>query len=385
MSRCVVGMVTCGSKVEARKLAQAVLEPKLAACVNIISGIESHYWWQGKLEQGTEWLLVIKTTESKSAAVGRAIKAAHSYDVPEIVFVKIARGDRRYLKWLRGAVTALAFVCVSVRGDMIDDTLKQLRSGNAEARAEAADRLAQTGGERVVKQFRAMIASPNAEARQMGVTGLLRVSRANEDVEMVRVRLAEDKESLVRWSAALALGQSGRVEAVPSLVKAAKSDASELVREMATESLELLAPARRAAELRERARRDPSDATANWNVAESYLEEGREDLAEPHLRNVIGHDEANRNGHTPDALLALGVVLGHRGRHAQAAYCCEELLKRWPEFARKDKALYCLGLSRLALGQKEKGRIALEQLVREFPDSSVVKLAKESLDKLGGK
>jgi len=204
-------------------------------------------------------------------------------------------------------------------------------------------------------------------------------------LELVRKRLAEDKDSQVRWSAALALGQCGRQEAVPSLEKAAKSDASEMVREVAAESLAQLAPARQAAELRERAQRNPSDATANWKVAEAYMEEGREDLAEPHLRNVIGYDESNRSGHTPDALLALGVVLGHRNRHAQAAYCCEKLLERWPGFARKDKALYCLGLSRLASGQKEKGTAALKQLVREFPESSVVKQAKAALEKAGTK
>jgi periplasmic divalent cation tolerance protein len=385
MSGCVVGLVTCGSKAEARKLAQAVLEPKLAACVNIVTGVESHYWWQGRLERGAEWLLLIKTTGAKSAAVERAIKAAHRYEVPEIIFVRIARGERRYLKWLRGAVAALALCCASVNADVFDDTLKQLRSGDDEARAEAAERLAQLGGERAVKQFRAMIASPGAEARQMGVSGLLRVSGAKEDLELVRARLAEDKASQVRWSAALALGQAGRAEAVPCLEKAAKSDVSELVREMAAESLAKLAPARRVAEWRECARREPSDATANWKAAESYLEEGREDLAEPHLRNVIGHDEANKSGCTPEALLALGVVLGHRGRHAQAVYCCEQLLERWPSFGRRDKVLYCLGLSRLALGRKEQGRAALEQLTREFPGSSVVKQARETLEKLGAK
>ena len=51
MSRCVVGMVTCSSKAEARKLAAAVLTPRLAACVNIVDDVESHYWWQGKLEK----------------------------------------------------------------------------------------------------------------------------------------------------------------------------------------------------------------------------------------------------------------------------------------------------------------------------------------------
>ncbi len=497
MSGHVVGMVTCGSKAEARSLAQVVLKSKLAACVNIVAGVESHYWWQGKLERGAECLLLIKTTKAKSAAVTRAIKAVHSYDVPEIIFVRIARGERRYLKWLRGAVATLALLCAatSSRGDAIDDAVKQLRSGNEETRVEAAERLAQLGGERAVKQFRAMIASPGAEARQMAVSGLLRVSETDEDLELVRGRL-QDGESLVRWSAALALGQSGRREAVPWLEMAAKSDASELVREVAVESLVKLrvqlfwwrslgavlkearkrkqfvlayffvpessncrqfesavlaapevsermlgfvcvrvdaathtaearlydvrgaptvllldgegvelaravgmvekerllarmAQARRGSEsfyeLQRRAQRAPSDVMANWKVAETCLDEGREDLAIPHLRNVICYDEANRSGWTADALLALGVVLGHQGRHAQAAYCYEQLLERWPAFARKDKVLYCLGLSRLALGQREKGRGGLEQLTREFPDSVVVKQAGQVLEKLGAK
>jgi len=388
MSRCVVGMVTCGSKAEARRLAQAVLRRKLAACVNIVSGVESHYWWQGRLERAGEWLLLIKTTEAQAAAATRALKAAHSYEVPEIIFVPIRRGESRYLKWLRGAVAALVLIGTSAAwGDAIDDAVAQLRSGDAVARAEAAERLAQLGGERVVNQFRSMLVSSNAEARQIAVVGLLRVSNAREDLESVAVRLREDKDSMVRWSAALALGQSGRTEALPWLESAAKSDESEWVRELAAESAARLAKTQAAAESvrqwQERAQRDPFDATANWKAAEAYLDEGREELAEPHLRNVIGYDEANRSGHTPDALLALGVILGHRGRHAQAAYCYEQLLERWPSFARKDKVLYCLGLSRLAVGQKPKGRAALEQLIREFPQSSVVPPAQEALKKLG--
>ncbi|MBM3859228.1 MAG: divalent cation tolerance protein CutA [Verrucomicrobia bacterium] len=498
MSRYLVGMVTCASRAEARALARAVLEPKLAACVNIVPVIESHYWWQGKLERSAECLLLIKTTGAKAPSVMRAIKAAHGYEVPEIIFLSVARGEKRYLKWLRDAVMSVAFCCLlgTARGDVVDDLLGQLRSGNDEARAEAADRLTQLGGERVVNQFRVMIASANGEARQMAVTGLLRVSDADADLELVHSRLRDDSDSMVRWSAALALGQSGRREAVSWLETAVKSDASAPVREMAAESLaklrgqvtwwrsldEALKEARkskrlvlayffvpdsaycrqfesgvlaagevagramefvcarvdaavhgeqarrydvrgvptvvlldgkggelsRAAgmvekerllarmaqaqrgtdsfrELQQQATQAPSDVTANWKVAALCLDEGREDLAEPHLRNVIAHDESNRRGHTADALLALGVVLGQQGRHAKAAYCYEQLLERWPAFARKDKALYCLGLSRLALGQNEKGRAALEQLARECPSSTVVKQATEALQKLGAR
>ncbi len=100
----VVGMVTCSSRTEARKLAKLVLTKKLAACVNILDGVESHYWWQGKLEETKECLLLIKTTKAKADAVTRAIKAAHSYQVPEVIFLPIVQGERNYLKWIRGSV-----------------------------------------------------------------------------------------------------------------------------------------------------------------------------------------------------------------------------------------------------------------------------------------
>ncbi len=57
-----MGMVTCPTRTEARKIAKAILKDKLAACVNIIGGLESHYWWKGKLERTGEFLLLIKTT-----------------------------------------------------------------------------------------------------------------------------------------------------------------------------------------------------------------------------------------------------------------------------------------------------------------------------------
>ena len=100
----VVGFVTCGSRSEARKLARVVLAKRLAACVNIVNEVESHYWWHGKLECANEWLLLIKTTKAKSAAVTKAIKSAHSYSVPEIVFISISSGERSYLKWVGDSV-----------------------------------------------------------------------------------------------------------------------------------------------------------------------------------------------------------------------------------------------------------------------------------------
>lgn len=93
-------LTTAPSQAEARKLARAVVDRKLAACVNIVPRIESIYRWQGKVESAAEWLLVIKTTKARAKAVEKALKELHSYDLPECIVISIEGGSREYLKWL---------------------------------------------------------------------------------------------------------------------------------------------------------------------------------------------------------------------------------------------------------------------------------------------
>jgi periplasmic divalent cation tolerance protein len=95
-----VVLVTAPDLKSGRALAKAVLQERLAACVNIVPKIESHYWWQGKLERGAEVLLVLKTTKRKLAALEKAILARHPYDTPEFVVVPLHAGSPRYLAWL---------------------------------------------------------------------------------------------------------------------------------------------------------------------------------------------------------------------------------------------------------------------------------------------
>src|SRR5438105_1063759 len=139
MSRYVIGFVTCSSRAEARKLAQAVLAGKLAACVNMLSGVESHYRWQGKLTRSRECLLMIKTTGNNVKPLTQTIKLHHSYDTPEIIFTPVTAGERRYLQWIRRSVVALALLALPCRADQFDDWVKQLGSANEETRAEAAE------------------------------------------------------------------------------------------------------------------------------------------------------------------------------------------------------------------------------------------------------
>ena len=97
-------LTTAGSEEEARKIAQALVERQLAACVNIVSPVESVYRWQGKVEKAREWLLLIKTTSAAFAQVRDAIKAMHSYELPECAMLSIEGGSEAYLKWIGDSV-----------------------------------------------------------------------------------------------------------------------------------------------------------------------------------------------------------------------------------------------------------------------------------------
>jgi periplasmic divalent cation tolerance protein len=91
---------TAGSREEAERIASALVERRLAACVNIVGPIASVYRWQGAVERAEEFLLLIKTTSARSDAVAAAIKELHSYEVPECVELPITAGSDAYLKWL---------------------------------------------------------------------------------------------------------------------------------------------------------------------------------------------------------------------------------------------------------------------------------------------
>lgn len=95
---------TAASKKEARHISKILLQKKLAACVNIIPGIESHYRWKGRIETGKEFLLLIKTKAALFGKLEKAVRENHSYSVPEIVAVSLEKGSKSYLDWLREAV-----------------------------------------------------------------------------------------------------------------------------------------------------------------------------------------------------------------------------------------------------------------------------------------
>jgi len=99
-----VVLVTAPNLKVARKLARAALEARLIACANIVPKVESHYWWQGKIERGSEVLLVLKTTKARLAKLEKLILAEHPYDTAEFLVLGLHSGAERYLRWLAASV-----------------------------------------------------------------------------------------------------------------------------------------------------------------------------------------------------------------------------------------------------------------------------------------
>ena len=100
MERAVLVYTTYPSVVEAEQAGRAIVERRLAACVNILPGMISHYWWQGTLERGEEAVMIFKTRTSLAEKVRAAVKASHSYATPSILVLPIEGGDADYLGWI---------------------------------------------------------------------------------------------------------------------------------------------------------------------------------------------------------------------------------------------------------------------------------------------
>lgn len=100
-----VVLVTCATLEEARKIAYRVVETHHAACANILThAIESFYTWEGKLENSSEYLLLLKTADERLEDLQKLVLSLHSYDTPEFIVLPIVSGSDDYLKWLSDSV-----------------------------------------------------------------------------------------------------------------------------------------------------------------------------------------------------------------------------------------------------------------------------------------
>lgn len=99
-----VAFMTARDRDEARRIAHILVEERLAACCNIVEGVTSIYRWEGAVEESTEALVIIKTTEERLPDLARRIPELHSYDVPELIALPITGGSAPYLAWLLDGV-----------------------------------------------------------------------------------------------------------------------------------------------------------------------------------------------------------------------------------------------------------------------------------------
>ena len=101
-----VVLVTCPSRGVARRMSTTLVTRHLAACVNIIPGVDSTFWWKGKIDRAREVLLLIKTTAARLPALKRAVVALHPYEIPEILAIPVASGHPPYLRWIASSLAS---------------------------------------------------------------------------------------------------------------------------------------------------------------------------------------------------------------------------------------------------------------------------------------
>lgn len=98
-------LITAPDRESARKISRHLLEKRLASCINM-SPVSSMYWWEGKIEEAEEILLVVKTTTDKLDALTKEVKAVHPYQVPEVIALPIVGGLKEYLSWVERETNA---------------------------------------------------------------------------------------------------------------------------------------------------------------------------------------------------------------------------------------------------------------------------------------
>lgn len=104
MTGTVLVFCTCENQAEARRIARTIVDERLAACANMIGGVQSIYRWKGEVSEAEEVQVLIKTTTECYPALEKRIAELHSYDTPEIFAIPITAGSEKYLRWLQEQV-----------------------------------------------------------------------------------------------------------------------------------------------------------------------------------------------------------------------------------------------------------------------------------------
>ena len=96
----VVVLVNCSNLEEAGRIGRQLVAKRLAACVNLVPGVRSWYWWEGKVVEDNEVMVMIKTSRNRLADLEKEVVRLHSYAVPEVIALQVVDGSRNYLNWI---------------------------------------------------------------------------------------------------------------------------------------------------------------------------------------------------------------------------------------------------------------------------------------------
>ncbi len=100
----IVVLVTAKDTVQAKKISKALVDERLVACSNVVKGVQSFFYWEGKMDCAREVLLILKTTKKAFPQIVKRIRNLHSYQTPEIIALPIVCGEKSYLNWITESV-----------------------------------------------------------------------------------------------------------------------------------------------------------------------------------------------------------------------------------------------------------------------------------------
>ena len=104
MSEFIIILITCASPEEAEKITETLVSEKLIACGNIVSGVQSIFFWQGKVSKEKESLILAKSVKTHFSSIVARVKTLHRYNVPEIIALPLVEGSAEYLRWIEETV-----------------------------------------------------------------------------------------------------------------------------------------------------------------------------------------------------------------------------------------------------------------------------------------
>jgi periplasmic divalent cation tolerance protein len=99
-SKIIFSYIACKDRSQAKKIGKILLEERLAACINIFDNMRSMYWWEGKIEEQNETVLIAKTTKKLFPKLSKKVRSIHSYSVPCILQLEVKDGNKEYIRWL---------------------------------------------------------------------------------------------------------------------------------------------------------------------------------------------------------------------------------------------------------------------------------------------